>query len=314
MSSVVDALDGAVLGLGDKLPSINVVCKEFSLSRDTVFSAYNELKAKGIISSSSGKGYYIQSTQVNIQKRVFLLFDELNPFKETLYNAFMESMGDRAMIDVYIHHFDKNVFKSLILENIHQYTDFVIMPCMFKKIYGVLNKIKGRVFILDQLPAEIGRKYPAVYQNFAKDMNSGLLSAKALLDKYYELVLVYPGGKEPPGIEEGFVKYCKDNNVLYRVIKNLEKEQLKKRRTYFVIDDLDLVSVVKQSKEREFKIGEDIGIVSFNDSPLKEVVANGITTISTDFAAMGRELAELVLQNKAIQIENPSSLLVRGSL
>ena len=40
VSSVVDALDNGSLSLGDKLPSINGVCKEFNLSRDTVFSAY----------------------------------------------------------------------------------------------------------------------------------------------------------------------------------------------------------------------------------------------------------------------------------
>jgi DNA-binding LacI/PurR family transcriptional regulator len=58
----------------------------------------------------------------------------------------------------------------------------------------------------------------------------------------------------------------------------------------------------------------DIGIISYNDTPLKKVVANGITTISTDFVAMGKTLAQLVMSKKRTQLENSSSLIVRGSL
>jgi len=44
------------------------------------------------------------------------------------------------------------------------------------------------------------------------------------------------------------------------------------------------------------------------------VVANGITTISTDFNAMGRSVVNLILNNKKDHIENPCSLIVRNSL
>ena len=38
-------------------------------------------------------------------------------------------------------------------------------------------------------------------------------------------------------------------------------------------------------------IGKQVGIISYNETPLKKIILNGITTISTDFEAMGIEAA-----------------------
>ena len=47
---------------------------------------------------------------------------------------------------------------------------------------------------------------------------------------------------------------------------------------------------------------------------LKEVVENGITTISTDFNLMGARLAQMILNNEHLKIENPSRLILRRSI
>jgi DNA-binding LacI/PurR family transcriptional regulator len=71
---------------------------------------------------------------------------------------------------------------------------------------------------------------------------------------------------------------------------------------------------VKIAKYYKYKLGKKFGIVSFNDTMLKEVVAGGITTISTNFVEMGISLADMVLEKKTVQIRNPSRLIVRNSL
>jgi DNA-binding LacI/PurR family transcriptional regulator len=83
---------------------------------------------------------------------------------------------------------------------------------------------------------------------------------------------------------------------------------------YFITSDRDLVEMVKLAKYYNYKLGKKFGIVSFNDTMLKEVVAGGITTISTDFVEMGKTLADMVLNRKNIQFRNPSRLIVRNSL
>jgi DNA-binding LacI/PurR family transcriptional regulator len=72
--------------------------------------------------------------------------------------------------------------------------------------------------------------------------------------------------------------------------------------------------MVKLANEYNYKLGKKFGIVSFNDTMLKEVVAGGITTISTDFVEMGKTLADMVLNKKSGVVRNPSKLIVRNSL
>jgi DNA-binding LacI/PurR family transcriptional regulator len=66
--------------------------------------------------------------------------------------------------------------------------------------------------------------------------------------------------------------------------------------------------------EKNLKLGQDLGIVSFNDTTLKEVVAGGITTISTDFNLMGQTLARMIQDRSSGKIRNQSALIRRNSL
>ena len=95
---IIHSIEGAIkngeLKKGDKLPSINEIRNLNKLSRDTVLTAFNELKNRGIIKPVVGKGYYVSSENIDIQQKIFLLFDELNSFKEDLYNSFLENLGE----------------------------------------------------------------------------------------------------------------------------------------------------------------------------------------------------------------------------
>ena len=75
-----------VLAKGNKVPSLNELCKKHNLSQDTVLMAYNELKSKGVITSSIGKGYYISNVLTDSNHIVFLLFDKLTAYKEDFYD------------------------------------------------------------------------------------------------------------------------------------------------------------------------------------------------------------------------------------
>ena len=103
----------------------------------------------------------------------------------------------------------------------------------------------------------------------------------------------FPGGKEPEGRVDGFKRFCEENNIEYEVIYSLSNRKVKKGEAYFVMSDRNLVRMVKKATEENLTLGVDLGLVSFNDTVLKEVVAGGITTVSTDFKLMGETLAEL---------------------
>ena len=299
---------------GDRLPSVNKICLEFSISRDTVLLAYEELKKRGIVFAILGKGYYIKSVEFSFEQRYFVLFDELNAFKEDLFTSFLETIDNRAQIDSFFHHFNLEMFRKLINESNGNYSKYIIMPTNLKGAASVIKTLpKNDVYILDQTNEELS-EYPSVHQNFVKDIFSALLAAKPLLEKYKKLLLLFPGYKEPLGMVEGFQKFATTYGFDTTVIPNFENKSIEKGDVYIIPNDRQLVEVIEQAKKQQLQMGSDYGIISYNDTPLKKIVENGITTISTDFKAMGSLLAEMILTNKKNQTENKSQLIVRSSL
>jgi DNA-binding transcriptional regulator YhcF (GntR family) len=314
ISSIEKTIEEGKLKKDEKLPSINKVCLEFSLSRDTVLQAYEELKKRGIIYAILGKGYYIKSTVVTIKQRIFLLFEELNIFKEDLYNSILENIGKDVEVDIFFHHFNLKVFQKLINDSNGNYTKYIIMPA---NLIGAASIIKtlpvNEVYILDQTTPEL-INYPAVYQNHKDDIYQALLKGKYKLTKYKKLILIFPGYREPIGMKEGFEKFCHDFILEYEVIAEFKNREIKTEEVYVIPNDRDLVSVIEKSKLQNLKLGQDFGIISYNETTLKKVVANGITTISTDFRAMGKIMSEMIIGGKKAQIENKCALIVRNSL
>src|SRR6185312_10754859 len=92
------------------------------------------------------------------------------------------------------------------------------------------------------------------------------------------------------------------------VYQNFEKD------IYSILLDSDkLVDIIQCARQGEWLLGKDIGVISYNETPLKSVIGNGITTITTDFTAMGRAMAEMVVSGKREVVENPFVIIDRKS-
>lgn len=314
INSVFTAIDQGILKKGDKLASINQFCSAFSLSRDTVMQAFNELRSSGVVISVPGKGYYIDRTELNFGKQIFLLFDELNVFKEDLYTSFLKHLADRAKVDIYFHHFNYQVFKELVKGAVGKYNAYILMPATFNNSIDIVRQLPAdKVFILDRLKADL-TDYPVIYQDFERDVYEGMMAGKKLFCKYRKLIMVFPGGKEPGERVTGFKHFCTEFGLDSEIIHSVEKRMVQKGEAYLVVSDRNLVRIVKTVASMNLILGQDVGLVSFNDTMLKEVVAGGITTISTDFVEMGRGLSEMVLTHEKSKIRNPSKIILRKSL
>jgi len=305
VDSIVTSISKGALKIGDIIPSLNQIKDEFSLSRDTVLTAYKELQTKGIIESLPGKGYYVASTQIKIKYKVFLLFDELNAYKEKLYRSFISQLKEEAIVDIYFHHFNINVFKTLIKENINNYNTFVIMPVFFTGIDSILKNINpGRIYLLDHWCDELN-DYPGIFQNFEKDTFNALNGIANKTNKYKNMTLVEPeNGLMPKGIMIGFEKSCKKIKMRHRVATISKIKEIKKGDSFLILDDNDLIEMIRKLNTSGLEIGNEVGIISYNDTPFKEVVHKGITTISTDFEGMGKGLANMIRHKENRMVEN----------
>ena len=188
------------------------------------------------------------------------------------------------------------------------------MPTNLSGVASIIKTLpKQDVYILDQSNNDLN-SFPSVHQNFSKDIYAALLKGKSLLSKYKKLILIFPGDKEPLGMVDGFDKFCSDNLFEKEIITGFEENIINKGDVFIIPTDRHLVNVIEQAKTQDLTIGKDFGIISYNDTSLKKVVENGITTISTDFKIMGKTLASMVLNSRKEQIENPSDLIIRNSL
>ncbi len=313
---ILEDIDKGELKLGDKIPSLNQLCKEFSLSQDTVLYAYNDLKARGIIVSTVGKGYFIASTTTHEKHKIFLLFDSLTLYKESLYDAILEKFKNKGRVEIFFHHNNKKVFANLIKEAIGNYSSYVIIPILEKDTKKVLENLpRKKVFLLDQGRNLLGDKYAHVCQRFEKDVFVCLTKSLKELKKYDTLYMIIPGNKlQYKEIQQGFERFAKSNNFNYELLKKINGHKIKAKEVFLAINDIDLVEVIKMANENNLSIGKDVGIISYNKSPLKEVMANGITTISTDFEEMGKIVSDMILKNKRAKVDNQVEFIKGGSL
>ena len=97
-------------------------------------------------------------------------------------------------------------------------------------------------------------------------------------------------------------------------IRRLPAKSFESGEAYLVFRQKDLVQILKFAKEKKLKIGRDMGILAYNDTPLYEVVEDGITSISTNFRLMGEKAAGFVLSRQKVQEIIETSLIIRNSL
>ena len=320
--SVRTAVGEGMLKTGQRLPSINTIRGRYFISRDTIIKAYQELMATGVVSSSPGKGYYITSVNIERQYHIFLLFDEFSAYKEILYHSIKGRFQKKATIDLYFHHFDQKIYKSLIEESIGKFSDYVVIPLTDPDSVKCLSRHLGNsnLYILDQGSKVLGKKYTSVCQYFDRDCYRAMKSVVDLLGKYRQIILVLGETDDPSkqnivkDIRRGFEKFKSETGYRCEVTSNFEKRMPGCSECYILQSDDDLVELIQRIRSSTLKLGEDIGIISFNDTPLKQVVADGIAVISTDYQAMGKKMVDLILHQSKVHIKNPSSLIVRPSL
>ncbi|MPR35224.1 GntR family transcriptional regulator [Salmonirosea aquatica] len=318
-NAILKGIQTGVIDKGDVMPSINEISFEFDISRVTAEKGYNHLKSLGVLSSVPGKGYFIKQTDHSQHLKVFLLFNKLSTHKKIIYDAFVETIGDKAAIDFYIYNNDFGLFKRLIEQRKDEYTHYVIIPHFIEgeeKAYEVINTLpKEQLIILDKIIPGISGEFGAVYQNFERDIYTSLEKAADALAKYHTLNLIFPENSYAPReITEGFINFCRDYAFDHRIIADISQEFIQEKQAYINIMEDDLVILIEKIIQESLVMGKEVGVVSYNETPLKRLLLNGITTMSTDFKAMGRTAAELILSNSKEHYENPFYLTVRASL
>ena len=319
VNSVIREIENGHIKKGDNMPSINELSIELDIARDTVERGYKQLKHIGVIDAVPRRGYYIRNIEFRQPLKIFLLFNKLSAHKKTIYDSFVATLGEHAVIDFYIYNNDFLLFKKLITNNRNDYTHYVIIPHFMEgeeNAYETINTIpKDKLLLLDKIVSGVHGQYAAAFENFEKDVYTALVDATDQLSKYHTLKIVFPSYSHyPVEIVRGFKNYCQDYAFSYKVVHNIKEEQVNTGEVYLNVMEDELVVVLEKLVESGISIGNEIGIISYNETPIKKFILNGITTISTDFHQMGITAAQLILAGSTEHKEIPFKLTLRASL
>jgi DNA-binding transcriptional regulator YhcF (GntR family) len=318
-NSIINAIEKGQIGKEAIMPSINELSFEFQISRDTAEKGYKHLKSVGVLGSVPGKGFYIKSTEVTQKVKIFLLFNKLSAHKKIIYDSIVGSLAGKASIDFYIYNNDFALFRNLLLGKQDQYTHYVIIPHFTdggENASEIINRIdKNKLILLDKLVPGVDGRYGAVYENFEKDIYKALEQALPQLAKYQTLKIIFPEQTYfPQEILKGFHEFCSQYAFGYKVVRDIESEPINEGEVYINLMENDLVILIERILSQNLKVGKDVGVISYNETPLKKIILEGITTISSDFQMMGEKTAQLILERSTRHIEIPFYLTLRSSL
>jgi DNA-binding transcriptional regulator YhcF (GntR family) len=319
VDTIVSDIQVGIVKVGDRIPSINETSEEFFLSRDTVEKAYRILCRRGVISAVRGKGFYVTSGNAPSGKRVLLVLNKLSDHKKAIYNSFVHNLDSDTSVDLHIHQSDSRILEKIIMENLGKYDHYVIMPHLLEETTQILNAInripKDRLLLLNRNLDGIHGTYGCVYEDFEHDIYKALYSGINEIRKYNKLIMVFPTEScYCTGIKRGFISFCNDETFDAEIIETVSNRPVRPGELYIVIEETDLVEVIKKTAAKNLKLGRSVGLIAYNDSPFKEILAGGISVLSTDFLLMGKTMAEMVRTYSREKVKNPFRLIVRKSL
>lgn len=311
VNSINDAIANKAITTGDSLPSVNTICKEYKLSRDTVFKAYSILKENGVVESVPNKGYYVASET----KKVLLVLDTFKAYKEVLYHSFINNLPDNIITDVQFHHYNIDNFKTIVNNSIGKYYKYIVMNFDHKEVPSVIKKISNEKLLLIDWNIHSTTSNNYLYQDFGKAFYEAIKKGDGLFKNYREIHFLYPEFTNHP-IETVtfFKKYCEDFGFKYKIITNSSDFNIEKNIAYISVSDRILGLFLEQCRNKDFEPGVDVGFLSYNETPMKKFIYKGISVVSTDFKELGTKAAEFISVDKPMQCYIPTSLTIRESL
>lgn len=312
---LVDVINKAIanntITIGDALPSVNHICKEYNLSRDTVFKSYSILKEQRVIESVPNKGYYV----ANIKRKVLLVLDTFKAYKEVLYHSFVNDLPENIITDVQFHHHNIDNFKTILNNSKGKYYKYVVMSFDHSDIPEVLSDIDTEKLLLIDWNVNSNSDNNYVFQDFGKASYIALKEATNAFRKYKKIVFLYPGFSNHP-IETiaYFKRYGEEFDFNYEINTDTKGFKIEKNVAYISANDRMLSLFLEQCRIKNLEPGVDVGFLSYNETPMKKFIYKGISVISTDFKALGEKAAEFISGNEKIQEYIPTKLILRESL
>ena len=315
VDGLIHAIDEQLLERGDQLPSINKMSEEIGYARKTIVKAYEDLKARGIVESKNYIGYFVASTVTTQKLKVALLLYAFHAFQESFYNALRDEISEGVQLDVFFHHNNPEIFSAIVDNIARKYGKYIIAPIESASTIETLKQIPPQNLIIADRFVDFGTKCCYVVQEFEQATLNTLRELKPSISRFNKFMLFFNDNADyPVGVKNAFLSFVEEESIPHEVANAYRQKFLKKGMVYLLINDNELWELLKDCKAAGLTPGIDVGILSHNDSAVKELVEGGITTFSTDFKTMGRIVAQSLYKEEVFKKVIPTSLIKRQTL
>lgn len=299
-----------ILNPGDRIPSIKEASEEHLISRDTVEKAYRELSQRGILISVPGKGYYVKGSSSS-RLRIMALLPEPDAEEQLFYDSFLRGIGKQAVSHLYCFGKEAGRFTEILNHHLGDYDYYLIWPRFIgedPEVKKLIRKIPQNklIHLNEMVPAQAGPLTEvlhkqledhrfAAYQSW--ETISPCMESSLQLQWNHLLKLTAERG------ERTFNQSCLT-----------EESTPVSGRLYFVWEDQDLVKLLDLCKQHNLIPGQDVGIISLKEHPLKKVLAGGITTLALSASQLGSFAAANILQQSRDVLDFQATLEIRPSV
>jgi DNA-binding transcriptional regulator YhcF (GntR family) len=312
LHQIENAIHSGTLQVGEQLPSMNELSESAYVSKETVKKTYGLLREKGLIVPKQGKGFFVADISADAHPQVLVLFDIFSIFKNTLFNAFSTTLGERADITVLVHNQDVELLEYFLDTYLDQFDYYVVTPHFpldeetQQRVMKQISRIPNpKLILMDRLLPDYPGNIGAVYQDFGNDIYYGLVQA---LDRRMEKsglkVIILPSSLYGDIIRRSVERFCREYNVPVKFLTGTPAS-VSKRDTYLIVgsqSEAGLVELARRINARGLHIGTDVRILSFNEIEMNELILGGLSTLSTDFRQMGRLAAEMILDKHVSKV------------
>lgn len=190
---------------------------------------------------------------------------------------------------------------------------YVVAPIPHPRTKELLETIPRNKFLMFDRYEQLDGEFNHITQEFG-DASYAIFSKLAPKIKQYDEFVFYhsQNSLDPKEIVASFKKFLKDFGVKGHIEEEYIPGSVEKGKVYFTLDNFALWQIMRDCKAKKLKPGKDLGVLSHNDEPAKEII--GITTFSSDFSQMGKIAGEAVLSKEKIQLTVPMILFDRHTL
>lgn len=313
VQGIINAIDEKIIGKDEMLPSVNRLIKELGFSRETIIKGYKDLINRGIVESKNRHGYFVGNGNTDQTLKVALIMYNLDTFEEQFYRNFRHELGQNVQLSTYFHHGDIEIFETILSQIRGKYGMYVVAPIPHIKTRELLEAIPRNKLLMFDRFEKLDGDFSHITQEFGRSSYEVFSKLANKIKQFDEFIFYHSDDSlDPEEIVRSFKDFLVDFDVKGKIISEYKPGSVEKRKVYFTLDNFALWQIMRDAKSKKLKPGKDLGVLSHNDEPAKEII--GITTFSADFSNMGTMAGHAVLNKEKIQLTVPMILFERLSL